>query len=53
MVRTTNFYDQLQSSDASVPDLMEQNGLTNYKTFLRTFHGLYGTSPQKLRQSPR
>lgn len=53
MVRTTNLYEQLQSSEDSIPDLMERNGLTNYKTFLRTFHCLYGTSPQKLRQSSR
>ena len=53
MVRTTNFYEQLQSSEDSIPDLMERNGLTNYKTFLRTFRCLYGASPQKLRQSPR
>ena len=53
MIRTTRLYDQLQSSDLSIPALMEQNGLTNYKTFLRTFHCLYGTTPQKMRQSPR
>lgn len=53
MVRTTYFYEQLRSSEDSIPDLMERNGLTNYKTFLRTFHCLYGASPQKLRQSVR
>ena len=53
MIRTTRFYEQLQSSDLSIPVLMEQNGLTNYKTFLRTFRSLYGTTPQKVRQSPR
>ena len=52
MVRTTRFYEQLRSSDLSIPELMEQNGLTNYKTFLRTFHCLYGTTPQKMRSSP-
>lgn len=51
MVRTTRFYEQLRSSDLSIPELMEQNGLTNYKTFLRTFHSLYGTTPQKMRSS--
>lgn len=51
MVRTTKLYEQLRSSDLSIPVLMEQNGLTNYKTFLRTFHGLYGTTPQKMRSS--
>ncbi len=51
MTRTSRLYDQLQTSDLSIPDLMEQNGLTNYKTFLRTFHDLYGTTPQKMRRS--
>ena len=46
-------YEELQTSDQSIPALMEQNGLTNYKTFLRMFHELYGTTPQKVRQSAR
>ena len=53
MIRTTCFYEQLRSSEDSIPELMERNGLTNYKTFLRTFRCLYGASPQKLRQSAR
>ena len=53
MLRTTRFYEGLQSSDLSIPSLMEQNGLTNYKTFLRMFHELYGTTPQKMRQRVR
>ena len=53
MIRTTRLYEQLQSSDLSIPELMEQNGLTNYKTFLRTFRCLYGTTPQKVRRNPR
>ena len=48
-VRTMNFYNQLLTSDLSIPVLMEQNGITNYRTFLRTFRALYGTTPQKLR----
>ena len=53
MTRTSSLCEQLQTSDLSIPELMEQNGLTNYKTFLRTFHCLYGTTPQKMRRSPR
>lgn len=48
--RTMNLYDEMKTSDLSIPLLMEQNGLTNYKTFLRTFRELYGTTPQKARQ---
>ena len=51
ITRTTRFYERLLSSDLSIPALMEEHGLTNYKTFLRTFHCLYGTTPQKARQS--
>lgn len=53
MLRTSKLYEELQTSDQSIPALMEQNGLTNYKTFLRMFHELYGTTPQKVRQSAR
>ena len=51
MTRTTHFYTELRDSDQSIPMLMERNGLTNYKTFMRTFHTLYGTTPQKVRSS--
>ena len=53
VTRTTQFYEQLRSSNLSIPELMEANGLTNYKTFLRTFRSLYGTTPQKMRLSTR
>lgn len=53
VIRTTKFYEELQSSELSIPALMERCGLTNYKTFLRTFHALYGTTPQKMRQTTR
>lgn len=53
MMRTAKLYEELQTSDLSIPLLMERNGLTNYKTFLRTFHDLYGTTPQKVRQAAR
>ncbi len=47
--RTMNLYNQLLASDLPIPLLMEENGLTNYKTFLRTFRDMYGTTPQRLR----
>jgi len=50
--RTMSFYSELKNSDLSIPMLMEQNGLTNYKTFIRTFRALYGTTPQKARSMP-
>lgn len=48
--RTMNLYEELQTSDQNLPILMEQNGLKNYKTFIRTFKELYGTTPQKARK---
>lgn len=53
MTRTTHLYEQLQTTDLSIPELMERNGLNNYKTFLRTFHCLYGATPQKIRLGGR
>lgn len=49
--RTMNLYEELKTSDLSLPLLMEQNGLTNYKTFIRTFRELYGDTPRKIRQN--
>lgn len=48
--RTARFYNELQESDKSIPLLMEEHGITNYKTFIRTFKDMYGTTPQKARQ---
>ncbi len=48
--RTMHLYNQLQTSDLSIPMLMEENGMTNYKTFIRTFKEIYGATPQKVRQ---
>ena len=31
--------------------LMEKNGLSNYKIFMRTFKKLYGSTPQKMRSN--
>lgn len=50
-VRTMNFYEDLLKSDESITQLMAQNGLTNYKVFMRIFKEMYGTSPQKIRKS--
>lgn len=50
-VRTMNFYEDLLKSDESITQLMAQNGLTNYKVFMRVFKEMYGTTPQKVRKS--
>lgn len=46
-VRTMHLYEDLQNSDETITVLMEKNGLSNYKIFMRTFKKLYGSTPQK------
>ena len=47
-VRTMHLYEDLQNSDETITVLMEKNGLSNYKIFMRTFKKLYGSTPQKM-----
>lgn len=48
-VRTMHLYEDLKNSDETITVLMEKNGLSNYKIFMRTFKKLYGSTPQKMR----
>lgn len=48
-VRLLHFYRELLSTDYSITELMERNGITNYKVFIRSFKETYGTTPNKLR----
>ncbi|MCM1135370.1 MAG: AraC family transcriptional regulator [Clostridium sp.] len=48
-IRLIHFHQELLNTDYSVTDLMERNGITNYKVFIRTFKETYGTTPAKLR----
>lgn len=48
--RAMHLYDSLKKSDQSLTILMEQNGITNYKVFMRTFKKIYGNTPQKIRK---
>ena len=50
-VRTMHLYEDLQNSDETITVLMEKNGLSNYKIFMRTFKKLYGYTPQKMRSN--
>lgn len=50
-VRTMHFYEDLKQKDDSITLLMEKNGITNYKVFMRTFKKLYGNTPQNIRKS--
>ena len=49
-VRISHFYHDLVSEDTPVMLLLEKNGLTNYKLFIRTFKEIYGYSPRMIRK---
>lgn len=49
-VRLLHFYQDLLQTGNSITLLMERNGITNYKVFIRTFKDAYGTTPQRLRK---
>ena len=40
-----------RSTVTGILQLMEKNGLSNYKIFMRTFKKLYGSTPQKMRSN--
>lgn len=48
-VRTKKLYQDLKKSDENITILMEKNGITNYKVFMRTFKKMYGDTPQHIR----
>ncbi|MGN0587454.1 MAG: helix-turn-helix domain-containing protein [Oscillospiraceae bacterium] len=50
-VRMVYFYNDLMTSEDTVTKLMEKNGITNYKVFLRVFRRTYGAPPQRLRKT--
>lgn len=52
-VRMLHFYHDLALTSYSVGDLMEQNGIRNYKAFIRLFKETYHTTPAKLRKKLR
>lgn len=49
-VRIAHFYRDLITTDLPVMDLLEENGITNYKTFSRQFREMYGFTPREIRK---
>ena len=49
-VRLTRVYEDLLHSDLSITDILERNGCTNYKLFIRNFKSTYGCTPMQMRQ---
>lgn len=52
-VRILHFYDDLLRSEDSITLLLEQNGITNYKVFMKAFKLHYGQTPQQIRKNSR
>lgn len=50
-VRMMYFYQDLLETNYSVNDLLERNGIRNYKVFMRMFKETYKTTPHKLRKT--
>lgn len=48
-VRMLHFYQDLLQTDESITYLLDKNGITNYKGFMREFKEAYGATPHKLR----
>lgn len=48
-LRISSFYSEFISTDKKISVLMEENGIKNYKTFLRDFKKLYGKTPEQIR----
>ncbi len=49
-VRAAHIYQDLENTDLSVAEIMEQNGFTNQKLFNRTFKAIYGCTPSAVRK---
>ena len=52
-VRMFHFYQELLTTDYSVTELLDRNGITNYKVFSRSFKDTYGAPPSIIRKRMR
>ena len=48
--RISKFYNDFLNSDKKIAVLLEENGITNYKVFLREFKKIYGKTPSQIRK---
>ncbi|MBU3101803.1 MULTISPECIES: AraC family transcriptional regulator [Clostridium] len=49
-VRLEHFYVDLNNSDYSISELIERNGFTNYKIFMKIYKDTYGCTPGETRK---
>ena len=50
-VRLAHVCEDLKNTDYNIGTILEQNGITNYKLFMRNFKQLYGCTPKEFRQN--
>lgn len=48
-LRISSFYQGLVTSDRKISILLEENGITNYKVFIRDFKQIFGKTPEEVR----
>ena len=49
-IRMEHFYTDLLETDENITFLLDKNGITNYKGFLRKFKEIYGEPPKAVRR---
>lgn len=49
-VRISHFHHDLVTTDTPIMQLLEENGIANYKTFGKVFREMYGFSPREIRK---
>ena len=49
-IRLEHFYTDLTNTDLSISELIERNGFTNYKMFMKLFKDTYGNTPSETRK---
>lgn len=52
-IRMLHFYQGLLSTNESITYLLDVNGISNYKSFMREFKKAYGDTPNKIRMLHR
>lgn len=52
-IRLENFYIELINTDYSISELIEKNGFTNYKVFMKLYKSTYGCTPNETRKSSK
>lgn len=48
-LRISSFYQGLMTTDQKISSLLEENGISNYKVFIREFKQIFGKTPEEVR----